>query len=56
MVVGSIPSEVNAKEPFNGTHEIDWNKGGQDSLELSFHGRVFGEVYEVIDAEADCNR
>ena len=50
-VIGFIPSEVNAEEPLAGAHEINRNLGGENLLEFSLNGRVFGEIYEVVSVE-----
>ena len=54
-VIKFIPGEVDAKKPLDGAHEIDRNLGGEDFLEFSLNGRVFGEIYKVVNVETDCN-
>ncbi len=50
--VGSdLPLEVNAKEPFDGVHEIDLEVLRKKALELLLDCRVRGEVDEVINTQ-----
>ena len=54
-VIGFIPSEVDAEKLLDGAHEINRNLRGEDFLEFSVNGRVFGEIYKVVNAETTCN-
>ena len=46
-----LPQEMNAKEPLNNTHEIDFASLSQQMAEQSFNGRSFGKVHEVVNVE-----
>ena len=52
-VIGFIPGEVDAKEPLDGAHEVNRNLGGEDFLEFSLYGGVFGEIYKIVNVETN---
>ena len=48
--------EVDPQEPFNDSHEVDWDKVLEDVFELAFNLVTGGEVYEVVDVDSNCDR
>ncbi len=43
------PREMNAKKPFDDSHEINLAALGQQTTQQSFNRGIFGEVYEVVN-------
>ncbi len=50
------PREVNAKKPFDDSHEINLAALGQQTAEQSFNGGIFREIYEVVSVETEGER
>ena len=47
---------MDPQESFNDSHEVDWDKVLGDGFELAFNLIAGGEVYKVVDVDANCNR
>ena len=47
---------MNAKKPFDDSHEINFAALGQQTTEQSFNGGIFGEIYEVVNVETTGER
>jgi hypothetical protein len=47
------PRKMNAKEPLNNTHEIDFATLRQQTTKQSFDGRIFRKVDEVVNVETE---
>jgi hypothetical protein len=50
------PQKMNAKKPFDDSHEINFAALGQQTTEQSFNGGIFGEIYEVVNVETTGER
>ena len=48
---GNVPREVDAKEPIDDTHEVNFAAFREKTTEESFCSRIFGEVNEVVDVQ-----
>jgi hypothetical protein len=48
---GNAPRKVDAKEPIDDTHEVNFAAFQEETTEESFCSRIFGEVNEVLDVQ-----
>lgn len=51
-VVTLLPVKEDTKEVVDLAHEFDFYFGGELRFKVSFHFRIWGEVYEVVNKEA----
>ena len=54
LLVVVTPGEVRAKEPFDYTHELDFDESRQDALEARLDVIAAREVDKVIYIQAKC--
>ena len=52
MIIGDAPEEMDAKEPFHRTHEVDRNLSSEEMLELGLDLIGSREVDKIINIES----